>query len=214
MFEAIDLYCERLGAGFWAEPVNALTNLFFLGAAWLAWRRARRLKAGSPGVWLLVGLLFSIGVGSFLFHTFATRWAELADVLPIMLFQFTYVWLYCREVADINITGTMSILLVYFAASMFAGRFPDAMNGSLGYAPSLVVLLGLGVYHAVTRRKERLVLMIAAGVFLVSLTFRTMDNAICPCFPLGTHFLWHICNATMLYLVLHGFLANRSIRIR
>ena len=28
----IDIYCERLGPGFWAEPVNALSNGAFLVA--------------------------------------------------------------------------------------------------------------------------------------------------------------------------------------
>lgn len=27
--EMIDLYCERIGERFWAEPLNALTNLVF-----------------------------------------------------------------------------------------------------------------------------------------------------------------------------------------
>ena len=27
MFESIDLYCERLGPAFMAEPLNALSNL-------------------------------------------------------------------------------------------------------------------------------------------------------------------------------------------
>ena len=30
---AIDLYCERTSAAFWAEPVNALSNLAFVTAA-------------------------------------------------------------------------------------------------------------------------------------------------------------------------------------
>lgn len=29
MNEFIDIYCERLGPGLWAEPLNALTNAAF-----------------------------------------------------------------------------------------------------------------------------------------------------------------------------------------
>lgn len=210
MFEVVDLYCERLGPGFWAEPVNALTNVFFLVAAWLAWKRAGRLNAGSPGVILLVGLLCAIGIGSFLFHTFATRWAELGDVIPIMLFLFAYLWLYCREVAQLSVVGTVCVLLVIAVVGVVAGRFPDALNGSLGYAPALLAMMGTGIYHALTRKNEHYVLLAATGLFIVSLTFRVLDNLICPCFPLGTHFLWHICNAAVLYLALRGFIADRS----
>jgi hypothetical protein len=41
--EPVDLYCERVSAGFWAEPVNALANAAFLlaaGIAFVRWRRA------------------------------------------------------------------------------------------------------------------------------------------------------------------------------
>jgi len=38
----IDLYCERLGPGLWAELLNALTNLGFLVAALASWQLARR----------------------------------------------------------------------------------------------------------------------------------------------------------------------------
>ncbi len=37
----IDAYCERLGPGVWAEPVNALTNLAFLAGAAIAYGAAR-----------------------------------------------------------------------------------------------------------------------------------------------------------------------------
>ncbi|MEM9127298.1 MAG: ceramidase domain-containing protein, partial [Pseudomonadota bacterium] len=80
----IDGYCERLDAGFWAEPINALTNIaFLLAAAVMAWR-TRRLQ--SPLCTALVVVLAAIGVGSFLFHTFATVWSAMTDVVPIVGF--------------------------------------------------------------------------------------------------------------------------------
>lgn len=38
LFTPVDIYCERLGPSFWAEPFNAVTNASFLIAAWFAWR--------------------------------------------------------------------------------------------------------------------------------------------------------------------------------
>jgi hypothetical protein len=209
MFETIDLYCERTSPTFWAEPVNALTNGFFLIGAWFGWRRANRLRAGSLGVWLLLVLMCAIGIGSFLFHTFATTWARWVDVLPILFFQLLYVWLYCREIARIRCPSSLAIVLGYCIAA-FAGRqFPQILNGSLIYAPALMFLLVLGAYHAATHCIERYIVLGATGVFLVALIFRTVDNTICPRFPLGSHFMWHVCNALALYLLLRGLLANR-----
>ena len=39
-FTPLDLYCERLGPEFWAEPLNAISNGGFIVAAWLAWRNS------------------------------------------------------------------------------------------------------------------------------------------------------------------------------
>jgi hypothetical protein len=40
-------------------------------------------------------------------------------------------------------------------------------------------------------------------VFTVSLVFRTVDQAICGAFPLGTHFVWHVLNAAVLFVLLN-----------
>lgn len=86
MFAAVDGYCERLGPGLWAEPLNAITNLAFLLAALIMARRAR--GHGLPR--LLAAELALIGAGSSLFHPVAQGWAGLADVIPIVLFSLTY----------------------------------------------------------------------------------------------------------------------------
>jgi hypothetical protein len=47
----MDAYCERVGMGLLAEPLNAVSNVSFLLAAWAAWVLAQRtgnLSAGVP----------------------------------------------------------------------------------------------------------------------------------------------------------------------
>ncbi len=56
----IDGYCERIDPGYWAEPVNALTNVAFVLAAALMWRRTAGLPLGRA----LCVVLAAIGVGS------------------------------------------------------------------------------------------------------------------------------------------------------
>ena len=70
----IDGYCERVAQGFWGEPLNAVTNLAFIIAAVISWRSIR--GHNMPYLYVLSIILFLIGVGSFLFHTFATSWAR------------------------------------------------------------------------------------------------------------------------------------------
>ena len=89
--EPLSLYCERVDASFWAEPVNALTNLAFLVAAAAAYAAWRRSEARDPFGLALIGVTVAIGLGSFAFHTLATRGAALLDVIPIAIFVYGYL---------------------------------------------------------------------------------------------------------------------------
>ncbi len=206
----VDLYCERLGPGLWAEPVNAITNLAFLIAAALVWRLAKQRQTISTDVKLLTGLLAAIGIGSSFFHTFATTWARVLDVVPILMFQLVYVWIYCRRLVGMRLKIIAGLLVIYLVLALFGRQFPHVLNGSLTYAPAVVVLLVLGLYHYGTMKAERFMILGASSVFLISIISRTIDSAICPYFPIGTHFLWHIFNSAALYLLMKALLFNLS----
>jgi hypothetical protein len=204
----IDLYCERLGPGLWAEPLNAATNLSFLIAACVVWRLAEQRPSLSPDVWLLIGLIAAIGTGSGLFHTFAATWSMILDVVPILLFQLLYVWVYCRRIVEMRFGYSAGLLVIYMVFAHLGRQFPHLLNGSIIYAPAVVALLVLGLYHCVTRKEKRFVMLSASGIFFISLISRTVDAGICPYFQIGTHFLWHIFNSVVLYLSMKALLFN------
>ena len=60
---AVDLYCERTDASFWAEPFNAVTNAAFLIAALVAFVQWRRGGANDWPVLALIAVTAVIGVG-------------------------------------------------------------------------------------------------------------------------------------------------------
>jgi hypothetical protein len=197
-----------MSSDFWAEPVNAITNAAFLITAVLSWKLARHLRKLTPGIQLLTILLAAIGVGSFLFHTFATPITRILDIVPILLLTATYIWLYARQVAGLEAVHS-GILLAVFLVSAYVGRqFAHVLNGSLIYAPALIFLSAFGLFHYAMRKVRQYDLLIATAIFVVSLCFRTIDNAVCPIFPLGTHFLWHLLNAVALYCAIQGLLLN------
>jgi Ceramidase len=140
MSDYIDLYCERIGPGLFAEPINALSNISFLIAAWAMWRLAKQQQTQLPTeLRLLIVLSVSIGIGSGLFHTFATGWANLLDVIPILLFQIWFLWLYTRRVMKFNIVYSGASIVFFYFASDFSQQFTNLLNGSLSYAPTLFV---------------------------------------------------------------------------
>ena len=210
----IDLYCERIGAGLLAEPINALTNAAFFIAAWAAWSLARRSHRLSTGIWVLIAFSIAIGTGSALFHTFATGWARVLDEIPILLFQLCYLWLYARRIMSLRTVFSAGAIAAYMVVAFFSRQFPHLLNGSLVYAPALIPLLGLGLYHFLQHKAGRLLLLATTGVFLIALAFRSVDEAVCSHFPIGTHFLWHVLIAVVLYLSLRALILNWPMRIR
>ena len=199
---AIDLYCERTDASFWSEPANALTNLAFLVAAVLivrAWRRAGPLPLDAR---LLAALVASIGAGSFLFHTFATVWASWLDVLFIAAFIYVFLARFLARVGGWSLGGVALGLVAYwlFSRAVTWPFPPGAFNGSTAYLPALLALAGLAGWAWRANHRSAGRLAAAAGVFVVSLAFRSIDLSACESWPLGTHFVWHTLNAVVLYL--------------
>jgi hypothetical protein len=197
----IDLYCERLGPGLWAEPLNAVTNLAFILAGILlavALRRAEATVRSDPAIVTLAALVFVIGLGSGLFHLFATRWAVLADIVPIALFILLYMYLALRRLVALPLWACwlgVAIVLVLTVVMPLGFRFSVST-----YGVALVVMLGVGGFlHFGRRHPAGPRILVAAGLFALSLALRTADRPLCAALPIGTHFLWHMLNAAVLY---------------
>lgn len=213
--QKIFAYCERgTNPAFWAEPLNAVSNMAFLIAAALAFIVWRREPAARRGIMelALVMLVAVIGTGSFLFHTYATRWAVIADTAPIGIFMIAYLGYALRRFAGLSWLVCGVGLAAFIGALAFAetiqcgGR--PCLNGSIGYLPALMALAAIGGWLTWRGHPAAKLMLAGAALFAVSLTLRTLDRSICPATALfggrqlGTHFLWHICNATLLYTLL------------
>lgn len=233
--EKIFIYCERgQDPSFWAEPLNALTNGAFLLAALVA---ARDYAAAGPerrtaAAAALIALTFVIGAGSFLFHTYATRWASLADQIPIAVFMLAYCAFALRRFLGLHWIGVILGVLAFYATLRYAGAIEcrqagllpitaragaRCLNGSVGYLPAGILLAGMAATLAAVRHPAWRALALATVVFLASLTFRTLDIEICELTRIGgrlwgSHFLWHVLNALTLYLLLRAAVRHGAPR--
>lgn len=210
---SVDIYCERTHAGLLAEPVNAVTNLAFFLAAWLALRTARAQGRLDWTMALLIGLTFAVGLGSTLWHTFAQRWAGAADVVPILLFIVSYLglalWRYFGATRLESLV--VAVAFVFFAGglrSAAAATLPEMFHPAIGYLPALLALVACGALLALRGRPVAWWLLAAAAVFTVSLTFRSLDARWCDAFPMGVHFMWHILNGVVLGTLLFAWLRH------
>ena len=209
--DPVDLYCERTDATLWSEPVNAVTNAAFLIAALLALRLWRHSDREDWPALALIIVVAAVGMGSFVFHTVATRAAILADVAPIAVFIYGYLLLALVRFLHLRVAVVAAVVVAYAAcAQALSALVPRLLNGSVGYLPALAALIAVAL--AASDQGTRRSLGLAAVVFAISLAFRTVDMAVCAGFPLGTHFVWHMLNAIVLYILLRTAIAAPTAR--
>lgn len=220
--DKIFAYCERgTDPSFWAEPLNAVTNAAFviagLAALWLAARTAH----GRPVNLALSLLVVVIGLGSFAFHTLATRAAAIADVAPIGVFMLSYfalamgrflrlpaLWAVLATLGFAGLLWLTPLVLRDMAAAM-GGDAGIFLRGTAGYLPALLAMAVIGALMRMWGKASGRHVLAAACVFTVSLTLRALDPILCEAstvagYRLGTHFVWHLLNALTLFLLMLG----------
>lgn len=199
MPDYVDGYCERVAPGLWGEPLNSLSNLAFLLAAVLVWRLAAGDRAGR----LLAGLTGVIFAASTVFHLLATRWAGVADSASILVFVLVYVVVFARVFYGWQ--------LAWLAAPAFLAL--TVVTALLGGGLYLSALISFGVFAALlafSRDAYWTHFAVAGAVFALSLSLRTLDRDVCDYVPAGTHFLWHLLNGLVLYLVSRAVILRRT----
>jgi hypothetical protein len=202
----VDLYCERTGPGLWSEPVNALTNLVIIAAGLWGLRQARRHDAGIAVV-VLCWWVVAIGIGSAIFHLFATRGTIWFDVLPIAGFVLAYTLFSMRRYLGMAWGGAIALVVGFYAiAGLAAWSLPawlrEASNGTTSYLPPFLGLALLGGLIALKGCRAGWYVLGAFPVFLLAIVFRMIDPMVCAGFPLGTHFLWHVFDGLTLAILL------------
>src|SRR5262249_39496967 len=135
--------------------------------------------------------------------------AMLLDVTPIGFFIYGYFLLALRRFLVLSwplaLTLPGGFIAVSFALASCARKVLNGSSGDLPALAALVVFCWLLRGHGAGSA-----MLVAAGLFVVSLIFRIIDLYVCARFPIGTHFLWHVFNAAVLFTVLRGAIAERQ----
>lgn len=216
-------YCERTSADFWAEPLNAISNGAFIIAAGFALALllntqktqkntdSTQISSNDYFAVALIAILTLIGVGSFLFHTVATVWAALADVIPIGIFMLVYFFVATRRFLGASVVLSALATLCFAGLLAISPRLFGSIAGSTaGYVPALLAMMLFAVLTKWKRPETSNTLALAATIFAVSMIFRGSDGAMCQTIPIGTHYLWHILNAITLYVLIRGLLIFKT----
>ena len=206
----IDLYCEREGPGLAAEPINALTNLAFLVAAWATWRLMRQSIRGvrglapahadrdrSGGQRALSHLRNAVGSRARRpAHPAVPTRVPLALRAPPPRARPSRLRHDPRHVprgrADRPTVPGGSQWLAHICAG--CARHDGAWDLPSGHCPA-----GTGRAADGGNAPSR-----------IAVVLRSIDQAICGVLPIGTHFLWHLLTALVCYVATRALLLNWS----
>lgn len=211
LHDKVDMYCERTNFDLLSEPLNLVTNLSFIFAAIYCHKKMESSYGPSRSkAMVLIALLYAIGIGSALFHSFATRWAMAMDVIPIGLFVVCYFMFYFREILNLQNMQVAVSTIVFVSSIVLASPYlpKERLNGSQHY---LIICLWLGLLAMISlakKHRSHYLISTAVLVYLTSIGFRIADLHLCSHFPTGTHFMWHTLNGILLGLLTRFFCIN------
>ena len=195
--KSIDIYCERLDIGIWAEPINSVTNAAFIVAAIFMWLRCKNMVEGR----ILSFILFSIGCGSFVHHTFAQTWAAILDVTAILIFILTYIFVANRRFLALSKMVSVIGVILFFPYQLVLASILSNIQFFGSSVQYISVAILIFIYSGFLRKSEPNLsrgLFFGATILCLSIVFRIIDEPLCSILSVGTHFVWHILNAIML----------------
>ncbi|MBL6623405.1 MAG: ceramidase domain-containing protein [Rhizobiales bacterium] len=199
---SIDIYCERVSSDLFAEPINFLSNIAFIIAFYILLRKLKDVsfsdKSHKRYSTILTYLILLIGLGSFLFHAFGNLWSAFADTLPIMIFILFYLYIAVRFYLEQTNLLSVVALIIFLSLNILLGY--AGVEEISSYLTALFAMLFISAISLVKQELEiSRGLFIASIIFIISLTFRQIDAFACSYIPFGTHLIWHILNAILLY---------------
>ncbi|NBS10859.1 MAG: hypothetical protein EBS63_05625 [Burkholderiaceae bacterium] len=209
-FNSVDIYCERLDTSFWAEPINAITNLSFIVAGLFIWRLR------TPRSNLMAILMILIGLGSFSFHTFANRLTGLFDILAIALYLVAFAFLIPKQWSRNSLLIQLGSVLMLIVSIVLTQLLISHLKPALPLLPSGMYLgawLALIVYALITQCSNMPAarfLWLAVIVFPISLLSRQLDMPLCDLIG-GSHWLWHLLNGLTLFLSAYGLCTKKEL---
>ena len=105
--------------------------------------------------------------------------------------------------------GLTLLFFPYAAALVPVFQLIPGLGGSAGYAPVPLLILIYAVLLRHRAPETAAGMALGAAILIVSLTFRTLDAPLCPVWPAGTHFIWHLLNGIMLGWMIEVYRRHR-----
>ena len=199
------IYCEQpLESGFF-EPINTITNLAFMLAGVLLLIRLKKREQLDGKAIFLGTMLIVIGFGSFAWHFYRTSATLWADNIPIMIFVLSFLYFYLAYATKTVVHRWLFFVGFFvhtYAIIALFGKYTAGTvfgNGGFEYMTALSYFIVIQIYNFIHKKELIRGSIVVVALFMVSLFFRQIDLSACDSLSFGTHFMWHIMNAIVLY---------------
>lgn len=196
----LSTYCESGIGLFDTQPINTTSNIAILISAFLAYRLVKANRIKNSAIRSLPIITLITGIGSMLWHGAPNLLTAFADTLPISVFVLvSFFFLLDKLLQNIGLAwGILSVFILIEFPFVFG--FLPSFNGFIPYLVAFT--FGLLIFFGLLRKYQTIAsqLIPVIIIFMLALFFRTIDHTICSTFPIGSHFVWHILNASGFYL--------------
>ena len=198
----MDFYCERTNNQIFNEPINAISNIFFIIVS-ISLLKILKKNQVDKIYYVQPILIFFIGVGSFLFHLKPNLITMYSDIIPIFLFSLSFIFLFNRNVINISSVNSALLFILFFILLLFITPKLnyEILNGSEFYFANYFFLTMYSIWLYLKKSDSFQLLLLGFIFFNLSIFLRSIDNHICNYFSIGTHFLWHFFNAYLLKIL-------------
>ncbi|AHF00035.1 ceramidase domain-containing protein [Thioalkalivibrio paradoxus] len=208
-------YCERAAPGWFAEPLNTVSGLAYFVAAWQSWKQLERARWREQwDLHLLAALVAAVGLAAVLWHASGIAWLHWLDRAALGAFVVAYWSVFLVRTQRFGaVAVAVAWLLTAIGLAALGSVLPLQAYGGTGiYMPLLALLVAaIGLAARVDRRLAR-DLLLASALFLLALVVRALDLVLCDWAVVGTHWLWHLLTAGLLFVLVDGMI--RHVRLR
>ena len=209
ILEPVFLYCERIDQSLLGEPLSLAASMALLFVAVRAWHWGDRLRE-LRGFSVLVFLLW---IGAIWLHVLPSLLAVWMNTAVILLLVVVFFYLVNRHFVGLTramAAGVTLLILPFLAVSLPLIGMMTGFASSSAYAPLPVLLFGYSMVlrtdHPVVARQ----LFLTGIVMTFGVVVRGLDLPLCDRVPVGTHFLWILTVAAVLYLICRLYRDGRS----
>ena len=126
-----------------------------------------------------------------------------SDIIPIFFFSLSFIFLFNRDVINVNYLNSALLFLLFFILILFVTPLLnfEILNGSEFYFANYFFLAIYTIWLYLKKSDFFQLLFLGFIIFNLSVLLRTIDNHVCDYFSIGTHFLWHFFNAYLLKIL-------------